>query len=175
METEENVLEETDAQEIDPVEELLPAWVEFSRMANEKEIHRAVVAFFGDTKATADDFKRIFGIDLNNYKNYYMETGADDAPTGPLLGGRLSPILVIRQSNSGQTFTAHIFKHDGLINENLKHAWIARKEWEEHVNDTFAEELKQRAQKAREGQKEAQQKLLDMQPEMLEKQKNGEE
>jgi len=143
--------------EKDCVEDLLPTWVEFTRMSNEKEMLAAVTAFFGSSEATIKDFKNSFGIDVKDFPNFYLETGVTDAPTGPFLGGKVSPILVIKQSRSGKNFTAHIFKHEGLLNESFQHAWIDRIAWEKHVDDTFTEELKARAAKVR----EQQQKLMD--------------
>ena len=140
----------------DPVDSLLPRWVEFSRLGNAKEIQHAATQFFSDEKASVKSFQAQFGVDLHKFQGYYLETGMSDAPQGPFIPTRITPILVLRQSRSGQSFTPHIFKHNGLLHDNRLTAWIEREEWDAHVQDTFAEELKQKAAKARaEAQKRA--------------------
>jgi len=142
--------------EADPVDSLLPRWVEFNRLGNDKEIKEAVQKFFSDPGASSESFQLQFGIDLHEFGGYYLETGVVDAPQGPFIPTRITPILVLRQSRSGQSFTPHIFKHDGLLHDRRLLAWVEREAWETHVEDTFAEELKQRAAKARaEAQKQA--------------------
>lgn len=138
--------------EIGTVDDLLPQWIEFSRLGNKKEVTIAVQRFFGSENAQPEDFKNHFGVDLLQYPNYYLETGVADAPRGPYTPRRVTPILVLRQSRTGQSFSVHLFKHDGLVHDSRLEAWIDREEWDQHVHDTFAEDLKKKAAAIREKQ-----------------------
>ena len=143
----------TDEQEVDPMNNLFPRWTEFNRLGNDKEIQEAVRKFFGDARATSENFLTQFGVDLNEFLGYYLESGLVDAPQGPFTPTRITPILVIRQSRSGQSFAPHIFKHEGLLHDSRMLAWVDSEAWDVHVQDTFAEEIKQQAAKERESRK----------------------
>jgi len=151
--------EKTADVEIDPVDDLLPRWIEFAYLGNEKEIADAVKQFFTDDRATADDFKQQFGVDLTKFIGYFLETGVADAPQGPLTPRRVTPILVLQQSRSGKSFSTHMLKHDGLMHDSRRVAWIEREAWDAHVQDTFAEEIREKAAKLREAQKRAAAKM----------------
>jgi len=152
-------------EEFDAVEAMLPNWVEFSRLGNKKEMADAVQKFFANEAATVGMFYERFGVDLTKFQGYYLETGVADAPQGPLTPTRVTPILVLRASQSGDSYSAHIFKHDGLMHDSRRLAWIDREAWDKLVDDTFAEELKKRAAKLRESKKRAAEMLAAEQDE----------
>jgi hypothetical protein len=137
------------------LENILPHWTEFTLMGNLREATNAVRKFFINDEASLIDFEKTFGVRLDQYIGYYLETGTADAPTGPCLSGRISPILVLKQSRSGKNFSVHLFKHDGLVNERMGLAWIDRASWEKFVDDTFAEELRKQAERFARLKKEA--------------------
>ena len=133
-----------------PIDDLLPRWTEFWRLDSEKAVAEAVKMFFSSAKATPKDFEKAFGINLLEYKNYFLEVSTSDSPEGPCIPGRVQPILVIRQTRTGKGFSAHALKHAGLYNEPQTTAWVEAEDWNAYVDDEFVDKLKVKADKERE-------------------------
>lgn len=137
---------ETTRDELDAV---LPQYVEFVRLDAPEGVQRAVTSYMGDPNATADQFHQFYGIDLRNFSRFYIEVGLSDSPMGPLVAGKISPILVIRQSQSGQSYNPQILKCSGFYNMKQQLAWAEAAQWDELVKDDLVEELKKKAAKER--------------------------
>ncbi len=127
---------------LDPLDAATPNYIEFLRMAGPKEALVAVRTFFGTENATVDHFTQHFGVDLGRFPGFYLEVGIADAPEGPLVPGKVRPILVLRQSRSGKSHTPHVMTHAGFTTLDGTRAWIDAKEWDQHVEDTFLDEIK---------------------------------
>ena len=134
---------------IDPVDILVPNYIEFARMDGPKEALQAVRMFFGSAHAQAEHFTQYFGVDLTKFPGFYLEVGTADAPEGPLVPGRVRPILVLRQSRSGSSHTPHVMHHEGFTTLDGRRAWVDATLWDQHVQDTFLEEVKVAAAKRR--------------------------
>lgn len=133
----------------DVLDEVLPQYVEFVRLDTPEGVQRAVTSYMGDPEATAEQFQRFYGIDLANFSRFYIEVGLSDSPMGPLVAGRISPILVIRQSQSGQSYSPQILKCTGFYDMKQQLAWTEATQWDELVKDDLVEELKEQAAKER--------------------------
>ena len=147
----------SDKEEFDPLDNAAPNYIEFRRMQGPKEALAAVRQFFGSPYAELDHFVERFGVDLNKFPGFYLEVGATDSPQGPLVPGKVKPILVLKQSRSGQTFTPKIMRHEGFMTLNGEMAWVDAVAWDAHVQDTFVEEVKDAERKRRERLKKQQQ------------------
>lgn len=107
-------------------------WVALVKMTDEDSIKRVAESYFGPGR-TSTDFLAEFGIDLTEFKNYYIWVGPDIAPQGPVTPGPVRPVVVIRQLDSGQ-YRPHIFTFPkGFFNNRSNMAWIKSEEWEERV------------------------------------------
>jgi hypothetical protein len=138
---------------MDPVDILVPNYIEFARMSGPKEALNAVQRFFATGQATLEHFVQYFGVDLTNFPGFYLEVGTADAPSGPLVPGRVRPILVLRQSNSGSSHIPHVMDHEGFMTVDGTTAWVDAGLWDKHVQDTLIDEVKEAARKKREQMK----------------------
>jgi hypothetical protein len=133
----------------DSLDSAAPNYIEFRRMQGPKEALGAVRQFFGSPYATLEHFTEHFSIDLNQFSGFYLEVGATDSPQGPLVPGKVKPILVLKQSRSGKTYTPKIMNHEGFMTLNGEMAWVDAVAWDQHVQDTFVEEVKEAERKRR--------------------------
>lgn len=138
---------------MDPVDILVPNYIEFARMHGPKEALNAVQQFFATSHATLEHFVQYFGVDLNDFPGFYLEVGAADAPKGPLVPGKVRPILVLRQSRSGSSHIPHVMSHEGFMTMDGTTAWVDAHLWDKHVQDTLLDEVKEAARKKREQMK----------------------
>lgn len=144
------------------------AWIEFARIGNARERKAAVRSFFSSPEATTGMFASRFGISLEDFPGFYLEVAVTDAPRGPLMAGVVKPILVLRQSKSGKTFSPHIMQHEGLLDHDQTHAWIRAEEWDDYVQDTFMQEVNEERARKRELAKKAAAELQDTVDELKE-------
>jgi hypothetical protein len=135
---------------IDPIDVLVPNYIEFARMNGPKEALAAVQRFFASSNATLEHFVQYFGVDLTQFSGFYLEVDAVDAPVGPLVPGKVKPILVLRQSKSGASHTPHVMNHEGFMTVDGTTAWVDARLWDKHVQDTLLDEVKEAARKKRE-------------------------
>ncbi len=135
---------------IDPVDVLVPNYIEFARMSGPKEALAAVQQFFATRHATLEHFVQHFGVDLTKFPGFYLEVGTADAPEGPLVPGKVRQILVLRQSKSGASHIPHVLEHEGFMTVDGSMAWVDARAWDEHVQDTLLDEVKAAAKKKRE-------------------------
>jgi len=136
----------------DPLDAVLPNYIEFARLKGPKEATTAVQRFFSSEYATLEHFVKKFGVDLTSFPGFYLEVGAADVPTGPIVSGMVKPILVLQQSKTGKNYTPYIMKHEGFFNMDQTRAWVSATSWDEHVKDTLTAELKDIARKERDRQ-----------------------
>jgi len=134
----------------DTLDDILPNWIFFMRLSSPEKVAEAVQRFFRTDEATPEDFKREFNIDLRNFPNFYFEVGVTDALEGPLIPAVVKPILVLKSSHSGKSYRAYVMKHDGFFDTDQQYAWVDAQMWDKHVQDNFAQELRERAAKERE-------------------------
>jgi hypothetical protein len=109
-------------------------WREFIRIEDEDHCLAIARFYLGTPKATAEDFTRLTGITLLDHKGCYMESGAANAPTGPVLPGPVKRVLAFKQSRSGRWITK-LFTLPGLFHESLTRAWIKVDDWERAIGD----------------------------------------
>jgi hypothetical protein len=134
----------------DVLDAILPQYAEFILLNKKDAVQRAVTSYMGDPGATHEDFKNFYRLDLSTFHSFFIEVGLTDSPVGPLIAGKISPILVIRQSQSGQSYTPKIMKCRGFYDTQRETAWIKATEWDTVVNDNLISELKKQAEKERE-------------------------
>lgn len=89
---------------------------------------------------TASDFFETFGVNLVEHEAYFAEVGGATAPEGPLLPGRVGPILVLRQTNRGN-FKVHMFKVDGYFNKDMTKGWVELEKWAKEIGDEDLEKI----------------------------------
>lgn len=133
----------------DPVDLLVPNYIEFARMNGPKEALSAVQRFFADSQATLEHFLHYFGVDLTQFPGFYLEVDTADAPEGPLVPGKVKPILVLRRSKSGSSHIPHVMAHEGFTTADGTSAWVDARLWDKHVQDTLLDEVKEAARKKR--------------------------
>jgi len=138
-----------------PLATSVPSYIEFTRMSGPKETDAAVKQFFLSEEATAKNFTQQFGVKLEDFPGFYLEVGVSDVLTGPILSGKVKPILVLKQTKSGKGFVPYILEHTGFLNMERTKAWVDAAMWDEYVKDTFIQELQIREKKEREQQERA--------------------
>jgi len=94
----------------------------------------------------ASQFIARMGIDLlKEYKGYYMEVGAADAPDGPCTPASermpIHPVLVFRVSNSGQYVGHGLDFPRGFLNRARDRAWIPVDDYEGRLGDDYFKQL----------------------------------
>lgn len=124
------------------VQDKAPKWVEFLRVESEEEMTTVAAKFFGgDFKGV--DVVETFGMELGTFTNFYVEVGLVFAPDGPLVPGKVAPILVLKQQEDGG-FKPHVFRSSGFHDMQGKRAWIKAPEWDELLGDTLYNELEEK-------------------------------
>ena len=118
-----------------------PNYIEFIRMDNNYDMDRVAKRFLGE-QATYQDLLSGFGIDLRNYTGFYGEVGTTDSPAGPLVPGRIKPILGVRMAESGNEFKPLLLKAKGFITGDKRAAWIKIEEWDKITGDDLGERIK---------------------------------
>jgi len=143
------------------LEQLVKKYVEFIKLdSSEKrnvvaqhhlgpKVRNGKIMIDGELKqrwriTSATDFFETFGVNLSDYENFFAEVGGAVAPEGPLIPGKIGPILVVRQTNSGN-FRVHMFKVDGYYNKDMTKGWVELDRWAEEIGD---EDLARVAKKA---------------------------
>lgn len=116
-------------------EVLRKPFVEFVRLDGPTQATMVARYFLSSMGATADDFKKIIGIDLLDYRGHYMECGAALGPTGPLWPGPIRPVLRFKMSQRGRWISQRL-EVDGVYHESKMHAWVKIDLWEQLVGDS---------------------------------------
>lgn len=120
-----------------------PQWVEFLRIETKEEMGTFASRFFGN-KFSATDLVDTFGLGLAEFLNYYVEVGLVFAPDGPLVPGKVAPILVLRMDEDGKTFKPHVFRTKGFHDMQGKRAWLKAPEWDKLLGDSLYEDLEEK-------------------------------
>lgn len=124
-------------------------FVEFTRIDTAADADAIASAVLGEAY-TAVAFNHKFGINLHDYKGYYIEVNYTDAPRGPITPMLVEPILILRRSRSGQQFRPNVLKVQGYYDQTRKTAWIEAEVWEEHIGDDIAKKARARLREAEE-------------------------
>jgi hypothetical protein len=121
-------------------------FVEFMRIDTPKDANQAAACVLGEDY-TALAFEHNFGVNLLDYKGYYVEVGCAEAPQGPITPASVEPILVLRKSRSGQQFKPNVLKVTGYYNNSRKTAWVSIEVWEAQLGDDAPQKARLRLQK----------------------------
>lgn len=118
-------------------------YVEFLRIRKPEDADMIAQVFLGDG-ANHLAYTTQFGINLLDYKGFYMEVGYVPAPQGPLMPTTVQPILLLRRTHSGVAFKPQVLKVKGYVNREGRYAWIDAGVWEAELGDSLAEDLRKR-------------------------------
>ena len=118
-------------------------YVEFLRVDSEKDANTVAAAVLGAGNGHGA-YTEHFGINLLQYKGFYVEVGYAAAPEGPITPITIPRILVLRQTHSAMAYRPQLIKVEGYVNQSGKMAWVEALKWEEQIGDHFAEDLRKK-------------------------------
>lgn len=108
-------------------------WVILVKLASEKSCNVVAKHWLNKRGATWKEFMQASGIDLRLYRNHYVETGGDDAPTSPILPSTIFPVLIIQKN--GKEYRPLVVSVPGFMHNTTEVAWVKTAQWEEMLGD----------------------------------------